>query len=234
VVDAVLFDLDGTLLDIDLDEFFSAYFLALGPVVGATLGGPECAQTGLEAVMEGTRAMGIPHLGRTNRDVFNESFAVRTGVDLSAEKNASALDRFYRETFPQLKGTMGPHTGARAAVQCALELGMKVAIATNPIFPRAAIVERMRWAGVDDLPVHLVTSYESMHAAKPHGAYFAETAELLGVDPRRAVMVGDDRYLDMPAADVGMRTFYVGEGSAPGTDWSGTLEDLAKLLPRLV
>ena len=128
---------------------------------------------------------------------------------------------------------MRPQDGAREAVQTALELGLKVAIATNPIFPRSAIFERMRWAGIDDLPVHLVTTYEDMHAAKPNLAYFLETAERLGVSPAEALMVGDDRVLDMVAADVGMKTFYVGCGSAPGTDFSGTLNDLVALLPRL-
>ena len=51
--------------------------------------------------------------------------------------------------------------------------------------------------------------------------------------PAEALMVGDDRVLDMTAADVGMRTFYVGRGTAPGTDFSGTLRDLIGLLPRL-
>ena len=46
-------------------------------------------------------------------------------------------------------------------------------------------------------------------------------------------MVGDDRSLDMPAADLGMRTFYVGRSKGVPADWSGTLEDLADLLPRL-
>ncbi len=33
---------------------------------------------------------------------------------------------------------------------------------------------------------------------------------MLGVAPATCLMVGDDRALDMPAADLGMRTFYVG------------------------
>jgi FMN phosphatase YigB (HAD superfamily) len=73
-----------------------------------------------------------------------------------------------------------------------------------------------------------------MHAAKPHPAYFLEVAALLGVDAGCALMVGDDRVLDMTAADVGMRTFYVGGGSAPAADFTGSLEDVVALLPRLV
>jgi FMN phosphatase YigB (HAD superfamily) len=119
-------------------------------------------------------------------------------------------------------------------VKLCLELGLKVAIATNPIFPRDAVAERMRWAGIDDLRVHVVTTYEDMHATKPHTAYFSETATMLGVKPTSCVMVGDDRMLDMPAADVGMRTFYVGRDRGVPSDWRGTLVAFEELLPRLL
>ena len=233
MLSGVLFDLDGTLLEISLDSFFREYFSALGPMVAEALGRGRDVRSGLDAVLEGTQAMSLPHPGATNREVFNARFHELTGADLDLDEYAQAFEQFYRNVFPSLRGTMGPKEGAREAVEVALDLGLKVAIATNPIFPRSAIEERIRWAGIDDLPVHLVTTYENMHAAKPNPAYFLETAELLGIEPLEALMVGDDRVLDMTAADVGMLTFYVGRGLAPGTDFSGTLRELAVLLPRL-
>ena len=230
---AVLFDLDGTLLDIDLDHFFREYFAALGPVVAEALGTGADVRTGLNAVLNGTEAMSLPHPGRTNREVFNERFSELTGADLDLEEYAVVFERFYADVFPSLRGGMGPRPDARRAVTAALDLGVKVAIATNPIFPRSAIDERMRWADVADLPVHVVTDYETMHAAKPNPAYFLEAARMLGVPPGDSLMVGDDRVLDMAAADVGMRTFYVGRQSRTVCDWAGSLGDLADLLPRL-
>jgi FMN phosphatase YigB (HAD superfamily) len=230
----VLFDLDGTLLDIDLDSFFRAYFAALGPVVAEALGSDGSVRGGLNAVLQGTQSMSLPHPGLTNREIFNQRFHELTGTDLDLDECAEAFEHFYAEVFPALRGTIGPRPGARAAVTCALDLGLKVAIATNPIFPRSAILERMRWAEVADLPLHVVTSYEVMHAAKPQPSYYLETAELLGVSPAEALMVGDDRVLDMCAADVGMRTYYVGGGVVPAVDFAGTLEDLTDLMPRLV
>ena len=233
VVGAVLFDLDGTLLDIDLDAFFREYFSVLGPFVAEVLGTGTNVNLGLDAVLQGTEAMSLPHPGQSNREAFNACFHELTGADLDIDEYAVAFERFYAEVFPSLKGTMRPHIGARRAVERALDLDLRVAVATNPIFPRSAIDERMRWAGIADLPVHLVTSYENMHAAKPHPAYYLEVAEMLGVAPAQALMVGDDRVLDMTAADVGMSTFYVGRGVAPTADFSGSLDDLAQLLPRL-
>jgi len=233
VLSAVLFDLDGTLLDIELDSFLSDYFALLGPVVAEVLGHQPSDPSGLRAVISATEQMTANHTGLTNRDAFNAEFARITGTDLDVAAHDATLTRFYAETFPTLRGSMGPRPGAVEAVTTALQLGLKVAIATNPIFPLSAIEERMRWAGLEGLGVHAVTSYENMHATKPHAAYYLQTAELLGVDPRECVMVGDDRVLDMAAADIGMRTFYVGNGSTPTCDWSGTLEELAGLLTRL-
>jgi FMN phosphatase YigB (HAD superfamily) len=233
VLRGVLFDLDGTLLDIKLGPFFREYFAALGPVVADVLGNGDNVTAGLDAVLGATEAMSLPHATQTNQVVFNERFHELTGADLDLEEYAVVFERFYAEIFPSLRGGIGPLPGARRAVETALDLGLRVAIATNPIFPRSAIEERMRWAGVHDLPVHVVTSYETMHAAKPHPSYFLETAAMLGVKARESVMVGDDRVLDMTAADVGMRTFYVGDDIPAACDWNGTLDELTELLPRI-
>ncbi len=226
---AVLFDLDGTLLDIDVEAFLCAYFGALGPVLARLTNTDE--ESAVQAVIDATDAMMRPHPGRTNRDVFDVRFRQITGVDL--ERDGSIVDEFYRRIFPGLGTGLGPTRGARAAVEAATGAGMLVAVATNPIFPAAAVAERIRWAGLDDLPFALVTTYEQMHACKPDPAYFAETASILEVEPADCLMVGDDAALDMGAASVGMSTFFVGEQGVEGADYSGSLFDLARLMPRL-
>lgn len=230
---AVLFDLDGTLLDIKLDSFLNNYFALIGPVVAGILGHEPDDSTGLRAVIAATGIMSGSHPGETNRDAFNAQFEHLTGVRLDTASNHAILERFYSESFPALQGLMGPRPGAVEVVEMALALGLKVAIATNPIFPLSAIRERMRWAGLEHAAVDVVTAYEGMQATKPHGAYYLQTADMLGVDPRACIMVGDDRTLDMSAADVGMRTFYVGDGPAPACDWTGSLTELGELLKRL-
>lgn len=235
MLSAVLFDLDGTLLDIDLDAFLREYFAALGPVVAEAIGSGD-PRSGLAAVVAGTEAMTSPHSGTTNRQAFNARFHSMTGADLDLDEFALPFEHFYRDVFPSLRRDVAPMAGAQGAVETCRDLGLKIAIATNPIFPRSAIVERMRWAGIDELDVDVITTYENMHATKPRAQYFAETAALLGVAPSECVMVGDDRSLDMPAADLGMRTYYVGGEPGVPADWSGPLDafiDVARALRRL-
>jgi len=230
VIRAVLFDLDGTLLDIDLDGFLREYFSALGPVL-ADLTGSQPADA-ISAVIECTNAMCMPHPGKTNRQVFHTRFLDLTGIDLDDAVIASSVDRFYAETFPSLRGEHRPRQGGIAAVRAAIDAGFTTGLATNPIFPRAAIDERMRWAGLEQEWFELVTSYENMSACKPQPEYFVQAASMLGLPAAECLMVGDDRSLDMTASRAGMRTFFVGDGDVDA-DWTGSLEDLADLLRRL-
>ena len=231
MIRAVLFDLDGTLLDIELDTFLSSYFSALGPVLASVTGLPQ--RTALAALSQATDAMMRPHAGVTNRDVFNQAFETLTGTDLSLADHDSAVREFYDTEFPRLKGTHGPRRGADAAVAAARSAGMHLALATNPIFPRAAILERLRWTGIDAAEFDVVTTYEVAEACKPLPAYFLSVAAALGTDPAECLMVGDDPNLDMRAADTGMKTFYVGASDAVDADWQGSLLDLSDVLARL-
>ncbi len=231
MVRAVLFDLDGTLLNINLERFLGRYFSALRDVA-VGYADDERADAIMGAIQNAVRAMCEPHPNVTNQQVFENEFERVSGTVLA--EVWPAYERFYAEVFPGLADGAGPALGARAAVETALELGLPVAVATNPIFPSAAVRHRLTWAGLDDVQFSVVTSYEATTACKPQGAYFRQVAAQLGVDPTECIMVGDDRYLDLPAADVGMRTFYVGIDGEAAADYRGTLEDFAALLPRLV
>jgi FMN phosphatase YigB (HAD superfamily) len=226
-VKAVLFDLDGTLLDIDLGAFLRDYFGALGEVVAEHFPGRDV----LPAILTATEAMQAPHLGSSNRDVFARRFAELTGIDIEAD--GEVFDRFYAERFPALGAAYGPHDGARDAILAVRRLGLSVVVATQPIFPRAAIEHRLAWAGLGDLDLGVLTTYEVMHACKPLPEYFREAAAMAGVLPAECIMVGDDRALDMPAADVGMRTFYVGSEPDVHADWHGDLTAFIDALPAL-
>lgn len=229
-VRAVLFDLDGTLLDIDLQGFLRRYFGALRTVpLGEAAHGLDTG-TVVRAIMAATDAMMALHPGSTNLEAFSESFARITGV--SFDELWPAYERFYASVFPLLQEEARPAPGARRVVETARGLGLRVAVATNPIFPRIAVDHRLAWAGLSDVAFDVVTTYEHMTACKPHGAYYTQTAEMLGVDPRDCLMVGDDITLDLPASDVGMRTFLRGDATC-SADYRGSLDDLAGLLPLL-
>ena len=225
---AVLFDLDGTLLDVDTGAFMRRYFEALRsfPVTGwdGDL---------LEAITTATESMMGQHPGVTNADVFWADFSQITGH--GREEWEPVFDVFYRDWFPGLRESAGPAPGALRAMATVRSRGLKVAVATNPMFPRGAIDQRLSWAGFGDLDDSvLVTSYETSTACKPWPEYFAEVARRLEIAPSDCLMVGDDPAMDLGCRDIGMKSWLLEEPPAGwSTDYAGTLDQLADLIDRL-
>jgi FMN phosphatase YigB (HAD superfamily) len=228
VLQAVLFDLDDTLLGNDMDVFVARYFELLGEYSKGTVD-PRRLH---DALLRGTRAMfENEDRSRTNADAFWERFTAHAGV--TREKGEPFFEVFYRTVFPRLERLTRRRPTARRRVELCAQRGWPVVIATNPVFPLIAIEERLRWAGipVTEHAFALVTSYETMHSTKPRPDYFLEIADHLGIDPSLILMAGNDPEQDIaPARRCGMQTYTVVDSPASAaTDLSerhGTLDDL--------
>jgi len=226
VLEAVLFDLDDTLLQTDTDAFVRRYFSALEVYFA---NGDAVAPGRLTRwIMQATAAMvDVPHPERTNLEAFTMAFARLSGM--AAEVVWPRFDRFYQEIYPTLGEGLAPMPGGREAVDAARAQGLKVAVATNPLFPLGAVRHRLLWAGLPEDRFDLVTTLENMHWTKPNLEYYAEVAARLGVDPKRCLMVGDSQENDIePARHLGMLTYLVGEGD--GAHASGDMHKLARAL----
>ena len=213
---AILFDLDDTLLANPMDTFVPAYFRALTSFMAGELP-PRLL---IDQLMLATRAMDTNRdPARSNERAFAEAFF--PGVGRDPGELAPVFERFYRDAFPGLRGLTAPVPGAVEAVRWAVDGGRQVVIATNPLFPRPAILQRMEWAGlsIDELPIDLVTSYENMHATKVRPAYYAEIAERLGRRPAECVMVGDNWTWDIAhSTAAGMAAWWIAGPQAPAPD----------------
>lgn len=215
-VEAVLFDLDGTLLELDMDRFLPVYLRRLAAWV-ADLFDPEDFVRQL--IRATTAVMENRDRSRTNEALLYETLwagldpARHPGARPDRREQALArFERFYREEFPKLQFMARRRPEAAALVEAARARGWKVVLATNPIFPMAAIAERLRWAGLDVGQFDLVTVLENMHSCKPQPDYYLEVADRIGVEPGRCLMVGNDLRQDIaPARAVGMAV-YVAEG----------------------
>jgi HAD superfamily hydrolase (TIGR01549 family) len=202
---AVLFDLDDTLLENNVNRFLKAYFGLLTPQMAHLVPSEKF----ISALIRATHAMlqnSDPAV--TNQQAFINDFFPRVGR--TAEEMMPLFDEFYAVQFGKLRSLTRPNPSARAAIQTALDTGCDVVIATNPIFPETAIRQRMEWAGVSDFFFKLITSFEVMHAAKPDSRYYTEILELIGRSPDECIMVGDDWGNDIaPAMKAGLQVFWV-------------------------
>jgi FMN phosphatase YigB (HAD superfamily) len=207
MLQAILFDLDDTLLGNNMETFLPAYFGILSQHADGMLE----KKLFLQELLRGTRAMmeDVDPL-LTNRDVFWGSFCGRTGLDRVALE--PFFERFYREEFGRLRRVTENRPTAVSLVQYAFEQDLQVVIATNPLFPLIAIEQRLEWAGipVSDYPYALVTAYENMHFAKPHPAYYREILAMIECEPQSALMVGNEWDSDIaPAVAAGIHAYWV-------------------------
>lgn len=221
------------MLRLDIAEFLPRYFQALGTAMAGLTDPARFVQDLLAATAAMTEARGRK---LSHRELFWTELERRVGRDPLRDW-PGRIAEFYRRDFPGLGLAYRLDPAARRVVRAALAAGAEVILATNPVFPAGAVIERMRWAGIDDLPFSLVTSYEHMRACKPHPEYYREILELRGLEASQCVMVGNDVQEDVvPARRLGMGTFLVTgltsdrNGERHLADWSGDLDCLATMM----
>ena len=152
----VFFDLDGTLLPMDTDVFMKRYFKALGAFAAENGLDPDMC---LGAVMAGVKAMAKSDGSATNHDVFWEAFTKTTGLD--AEEMKTLFAHFYEGPFSQVGEGVQANPEAARAVATLKNKGYRVAVTTMPMFPLAAVHERIRWAGLNPDDFEFATDYET-------------------------------------------------------------------------
>lgn len=206
----ILFDLDGTLLPMDQDAFTKAYFYVLINKL-AQLGLPSTTdeeQMALAtAVWTGTKAMMKNDGSCTNEDRFFSVFESIVGRDLSDQKEA--LDLFYQNEFNKVSAACGNNPRVAEIIARIKEKGIRVAIATNPLFPLRANESRLKWAGLSLNNFEYCTCYENSSYCKPNLEYYRAILKHLDVEPADCMMVGNDVREDMVARELGMDVFLI-------------------------
>ena len=202
-ITTILFDLDGTLLPMDNDEFTKGYFKLLVKKLAPYGYEPQKL---IDGIWSGTAAMVKNNGTKTNEQAFWEKFSEVFGEKALADK--PLFDEFYEKEFQNAKEICGYNPKAAIAVHTIKEMEFQIALATNPIFPSTATESRIRWAGFEPNDFELYTTYENIGYCKPNFEYYKELARRLGVSPEQCLMVGNDVTEDMRAAQkAGMSVF---------------------------
>ena len=166
---AVLFDLDGTLLPMDQGVFMKDYFGRLIRRLAPLGYTPELFLASMKA---GIAAMTANDGSRTNEEVYWAAYTATSGRDLCAE--APVLDAFYENEFDEVAASCGFNPEAAAIVRDLKAKGIRVILATNPLFPRIATDKRIRWAGLTPEDFEFFTTFEDIGFCKPNPAYYTE------------------------------------------------------------
>ncbi|WP_371381580.1 HAD family hydrolase [Sporomusa aerivorans] len=235
MIKSVLFDLDGTLLPLDQDAFLREYLRLFGIRVAGIVEPKKF----IDQLLASTMIMiGSNDRTKTNQQVFFEDFLPNIGVDEAVL--LPVINDFYKTDFCAAKVTSSENAAARRAVTTVALLGLDVVVATNPVFPLAAVKQRLGWAGLSDIKFSHITSYEHCHFCKPNPEYYLEVARRIDRKPEECLMVGNDVEEDLIAATIGMKTFLVTDyllnqkKLAYTADYQGTLQELAESIGEII
>lgn len=229
----ILFDLDGTLLPMVQDEFVKFYMPLLAKSymnAGVSLDPKKF----IGAVWAGYEAMVKNDGSRTNREAFWSY--IEPELPISTEESEKIALNFYADEFNQAICTTKPNPVSNQIVKRAKERGFETYLATNPVFPRCATMNRIRWAGLDAEDFKVITTYETCTYCKPNPEYFRGILEEFSLDPSECLMVGNDVAEDLSIRSLGVKTYLVtdtmeNKKNLPiDAEYMGTLDELLKFI----
>ena len=205
---AVFFDLDGTLLQVEMKEFIPAYIGSLAACF-ADLADPRRFS---DVLLSATFALLRPRStgtagGETNEALFLRAVQRRLGI--APDLFSARLARFCGENLHELASHIHPLPLAREIVQWCFRRNLSVVIATNPVFPRPVVEARLAWGNLHDFPYAHVTTFENSRFCKPDPQYFHDLLVTFGLEPQECLMVGNDTEHDLAAREAGIATFLV-------------------------
>jgi sugar-phosphatase len=211
-VRAVLFDLDGTLINTEMHT-------------DATVG----------IVMDrfGIPNFSLPHTethGRTWMHVAETTRAL-TGVVTPAAEIAAAMLAYWNSAVTEVRAI----PGAPQAIRAALGAGLKIGVVSSS--PRSVIDQFLARLGVSDcVPTAARLGADAVRVGKPDPEGFLLAARILGVEPAEAVVFEDSEAGLLAARAAGMRSVFVTSVAADipqnSARASATCTDYESLPPR--
>lgn len=202
MITTILFDLDGTLLPMDQEQFVKSYFSGLVKAMAPHGYDPSLLT---KAIGAGTMAM-IRNDGRARNDrIFWKTARDIFGRDI--QEDEALFLHFYENEFQQVQHVCGKNPQAAQAIADIRAMGYRTILATNPLFPPVATYSRVRWAGLVPEDFELITTYENSSFCKPNPDYYRQILEKQGLKAVECIMVGNDVDEDMVAQTLGMEVF---------------------------
>lgn len=233
MLNTFLFDLDGTLLSMDMKLFEKLYFSTMSEALKDLIEPKKL----INSIWASTETMVKNLEYKTNEEVFMEDFEKRIDGNLDTYKER--FNKYYDEDFLKTKAAVIENNFIQEAIIILKEKGYKIIIATNPLFPLKAIQHRIGWAGFKPSEFEYISHYENNHYCKPQIQYYEEILKDINSEAAECMMVGNDVQEDLIAGKIGIKTFLIKEYMIHRTeeeivsDYIGSYEDFHKFVEKL-
>ena len=227
----ILFDLDGTLLPMDQDEFTTKYMEALAKKMAGLGFEPKKL---IDTIWSGVFGMLKNEGQKTNEEIFWDKFIEVYGEE--STKYIPDFDEFYRNEFIAAKEGCYENKEVFKIINELKKKNVKLVLATNPIFPAVATERRIGWAGLNASDFEMITTYENSRYSKPNEKYYLEILDKIGAKSEECLMIGNDVSDDMSATKIGIEAFLITDCliNRDNQDYSkfnhGTFDDFVKFI----
>lgn len=203
---AVFFDLDGTLLPLNEEEFTKIYFSLISKRMIPLGYEPEEL---ISVIWAGTKAMYKNDGIKTNEEVFWDVFKSHYGIEKMKDKEY--MDEFYTNEFRKTKESCEENPLAKDIISFCKDNNLLVVLSTNPIFPKTGTMTRMSYIGLKEEDFDYVTYYENSSYCKPNPMYFKKLLNKFNLKPEEVIVFGNNTYEDGECAKLcGIECFMVG------------------------
>lgn len=241
---AILLDLDNTLILFDETAFYLRYMERIMPFFADIV--PE--EDFRDRLLSGIRG-----LVQNDGSVSNSQHFMNTFCDGIEDRRQAIWQRFmdfYEQRYDHIPVQVQIPSGMRDMLDRFQAWGLRLVVATNPLFPEIAQVKRLAWGGLDQAPFELLTHLENMSYVKPRMEYYQQICAMMALTPEQCLMVGNDAVNDMVAGAAGLTTYLTTEagridygavtrgrkvhrGDSHPADYSGPLSDVVAVVDRL-
>lgn len=206
MIKAVFFDLDGTLLPFDEDEFVKCYFGLLYKKV-EPLGYNQ--DMFIKSLYAGVKAMMCNDGSITNEEAFWNCFTSIFGEE--SIKDKELINSFYTNEFKQVKTICKDNPYVKDIIDYCRNNKLLVILATNPIFPKNATLTRMSFIDLKESDFDYITVYENSRLSKPNPKYYQMLLDKFHLKGEEVLMFGNNEYEDGIASSLGMKVYMVGD-----------------------
>ena len=228
----IMFDLDGTLLPVNQDEFV----MKVMSVMEVELKKTDLDSTGfLKGMLKGIDTIVKNSDGScTNEELFWRVFLEHSEIE--QEKAIDFFVDFYNGAYVLATEIVAYNTIIADTVTLLKNKGYNMILATSPVFPALAVFERMKWNDIFPEDFSYISCFENSSYAKPKKEYYQEILDKLDLDPEETIMVGNDVLEDGIVEELGVDCYLITDflvnryNTELSTKWSGTFDEFYDLV----
>ncbi len=227
-----VFDLDGTLLPMDINKFIELY----NKEIMSAFSDLENPEEMVGKLWASTKHTIVSDERTSNYKTFFDDFSKR--VDGDVQSYMEVFDRLYDEGFQNVKASTYVSDEIVEAISILKKKGYRLVVATNPMFPLKANYHRLNWAGLDIEDFEYISSLEGNTVCKPKLSFYNEVIANAEIEASKSIMVGNDVQEDMVAKDVGMKTYLITDclinrGGDVDVDYTGSYKEFLEFVNNL-